>query len=148
MKLSDTIDGQLMLQCARGDAQAADWLMHWLAYVHDIDDVEDGDMRGTEFRLGILIRALQLYTHPFFRQHEAALRQLVINITNAYADSVAGERSGEEWERAMADVQRHAGVEMVLAVAAICGGWQHVRSVSRRLRELCHHGHPWRKAKQ
>ena len=133
-----------MLQCTNGHAAAADFLLHWLAYVHDIDDIEDGDLAGTEPRMEILIRALHRSTHPFFRAHEAALKQQVISITNAYADSVRGERSGEAWERAMADVQRHAGVEMVLAVAGICGGWRHLRSVSRRLRELCHHGHPWR----
>jgi len=144
MKLNESLDGQLMLRCAKGDAAAADFLMHWLAYVHDVDDLVDGDMQGTEFLMAMLIRALNLYTHPFFKRHEAALKQQVINITNAYADSVPGEHSGEEWERTMADVQRHAGVEMVLAVASICGGWEHTRSVSRRLRELCNAGHPWR----
>lgn len=134
----------MLLQCAAGNAEAADFLLHWLGYVHDIDDIEDGELAGAEPRLEILIRALHLYTHPFFRAHEAALKQQVINITNAYADSLRGERGGEAWERAMADVQRHAGVEMVLAVAGICGGWRHLRAVSRRLRELCHHGHPWR----
>jgi hypothetical protein len=108
-------------------------LQKWAAYCHAIDDLID-EGRGPEAFLEILANAVELYTHPFFLGHGGHLRPLVITITNAYADSVAWEKSEHGPERAMADVLRFAGVEMYCMVAAICGGYSHMRRLSPLLR--------------
>ena len=117
-----------------GNAYAADWLQKWAKYCHDIDDQID-ERRGAEAFLAILASAIELYTHPFFLAHWSHLRPIVISITNAYADSVAWEKSEDFSERQMADTLRFCGVEMYCMVAAICGGYEHMRKFFPILRK-------------
>lgn len=117
------------------------WLTLWHEYVHAIDDIEDEDTTP-EFRLRTFILALELYTHPFFKANELRLKQIVLNCTNAYADTLAWEKSETPWQREFADHYRHFGAELVIAVAQICGGYDHARSVSleqRAVNYLEHH---------
>jgi hypothetical protein len=105
----------------------------WNNYCHAIDDLVD-EKRGVESLLEILASAAELYSHPFWLANWFNLRPIVISVTNAYADSVAWEKSPEGSERAMADVLRLCGVEMYCMVAAICGGFSHMRKLSPRIR--------------
>lgn len=120
-------------EIVNGNVAAADWLQRWATYCHAIDDVID-EGQGPEAVLAVLVQAVELYTHPFFLAHWFQLRPLVIAITNCYADSVAWEKSDQPPEQAMADVLRFAGVEMYCLVAGICGGYDHMRKVSPRIR--------------
>lgn len=119
-----------------GRPEAMQWLRLWREYVHAIDDVEDEETTP-EFRQRIYVLALELYTHPFFKAHEQRLKQVVLNCTNAYADTLAWERSGIGWQREFADHYRHFGAEMVIAVAQLCGGYDHGRGISLELRATC-----------
>jgi hypothetical protein len=127
------------LTCNNEDA--SDFLYKWRRYVHDIDDIIDGDKTGSEFIIATFMSAAYLYAHPFYLANLAALQQIVVNCTNAYADSVAWEKSDTPWKREFSDHYRHFGMEMAIAVAAICGGYNHAREVSLTLREICYHGH-------
>lgn len=139
--------GQLERVC-RGDREAMDFLCNWWApYVHGIDDIIDGDANGPEEVLREFARAVGLYAHPFYLRNLAGLKQVVLNVTNAYADSVAWEKSGVAWQREWADHHRHAGMEMVIAVATICGGYEHARSISQEQRSVCWHEHHRRDGK-
>jgi hypothetical protein len=125
-----------------GQPEAMDFLLRWTAYVHAIDDIED-EKTTSEFRLAAFIQAVELYTCPFFLRHSAALKQVVLNCTNIYADSLAWEKSEDKWKRDFSNWARHGGTEMVLAVAAIVGGYAHMRRVSLEIREqnyCTHHG--------
>lgn len=124
-----------------GNQSAIDFLVLWRRYVHHIDDLIDGDLKGPEAMLGVFMQAAFVYTHPFFLEHMMELRQIAINCTNAYADSVMWEKSDVAWRREFADHYRHFGTEMVIVIAAICGGYAHARKVSPMLRELCWAGH-------
>lgn len=124
-------------RCCRNNEEAMQWLTLWRAYVHGIDDIVDGDDDSPEAVLGTFAGAVELYTHPFFLKHAARLKQIVLNCTNAYADTVAWEKSKEAWQRNFSDHYRHFGAEMVLAVATICGGYAHARSISLELRAIC-----------
>jgi hypothetical protein len=121
--------------------EAIAFLQAWNLYVHAIDDLIDGDAAGPEAVLRSYAQAIGIYTSPFFLKNLPALRQVAINTTNAYADAVAGERSAEPWRREFADHYRHFGAEMVLAVASIVGGYDHMRAVSREIRLICYHEH-------
>jgi hypothetical protein len=125
-----------------GNAEAMEWLArYWSPYVHAIDDIVDGDTPGAEALLRTFALAAQVYTHPFFLRHGLELRQLVINITILYADSVAWEKSAMPWQREWADHNRHVGMEVVVAVAHILGGYDHARAISREQRVICYVEH-------
>lgn len=125
-----------------GNQEAMDFLgNHWSPYVHAIDDIVDGDREGNEFLLSTFAMAIGVYTHPFFLKHLAELKTLALLVTNSYADSVAWEESSVEWQRDWADHNRHAGMEMVIAVAQICGGYEHARALSQEYRVVCWHEH-------
>lgn len=124
------------LRVTCGNESASDFLRLWSLYVHGIDDVID-EPKGPEATLETFMLAAFVYTHPFFLANVLSLRQIAVNCTNAYADTVMWERSNEAWRRSFSDHYRHFGAEMVIAVAAICGGYRHARSISPALREIC-----------
>lgn len=125
----------------KGDKEAAAFIRSWRAYVHGIDDIIDGDIKEPEQILRVFMQAAFLYAEPFYLKNLPRLYQLVINCTNAYADSVNWEKSEVEWKRNFSDHYRHFGAEMVLAIAEICGGYDHMRQVSVYLREICWNEH-------
>ena len=139
----ETLELRLWERVCGGNQEAMGFLAEWAIYAHEIDDIIDGETTEREAVLRTFARAALLYSHPFYLKHLAALRAVVLVIGNAYADSVAWEKSAVEWQRAWADHNRHAGMEMVIAVAQICGGYEHARSVSAEQRCICwaeHHG--------
>ena len=113
---------------------AADWLNKWATYCHAIDDLIDQAFTP-ELLLGVLAQAAELYTHNFYARHGFHLRPLILTITSAYADSVRWEKSKDRGEQTMSDVLRLSGVEMYVLVAGICGGWAHMRDISRIVRQ-------------
>jgi hypothetical protein len=114
---------------------------HWSPYVHEVDDIIDAERTDTGDILATFARAAMVFSHPFYLKHMAELRLLVLNITCAYADSVDWERTATSWKQQWADHYRHVGMEMVIAVAMICGGYDHARSISKEQREICHLDH-------
>ena len=140
MNLLD-VEKQEMNWLTLGNGLASDFLRLWRAYVHAVDDLVDGDVKGPEALLATLAQSIALYSHPFYLENMLALRQVAITCTNAYADSVRWENVETKWKREFADHYRHIGVEMVLAVACICGGYDHMREASKRLREICYVEH-------
>lgn len=141
------VQAQWLARVCAGNADAMHFLTLWHEYVHAIDDIEDeyqtpgARSQNAEFRQRVYILALELYTTPFFRQHEARLKQVVLSVTNAYADVLAWERSEVRWHKDFVDVYRHFGAEMVVAVAQITGGYDHARGVSREQRILNYEQH-------
>jgi len=136
------LDEQLLQRVTCGNAEAADFLAnHWSPYVHEIDDIIDGDRPAPEDILATFARAIEVYSHPFYLRHMAELKRLLLVINNLYADTVAWEKSSEAWKREFADHNRHCGMEIVVAVAQICGGYEHARRISAEQREICYHDH-------
>jgi hypothetical protein len=128
-------------QAANGKEDAAMFLHLWVAYCHIIDDFIDEKKRDPEEFIAMLIHANLLYSVPFYQKNAERLRGVVIQVTNAYADSVKWENSGLEegwydWRSVWADTLRFSGSEMVIAVATITGGWELARKLSPLLREV------------
>lgn len=123
------------------DPEAMDFLAnYWARYCHEIDDLVDGERTGPEALLATFALAATLYSHPFYLRHVSALRQVALNVTSMYADSVAWEKAGD-WRAAWADHHRHCALEMVAAVAMICGGYDHARQVMPELRFMAWNEH-------
>lgn len=136
------LDVRLLERVCNGNQEAMDFLAnHWGPYVHAIDDIIDGDDNSPEHILNTFARAAVLYGHPFYVRNRQELQRLVLVITNMYADSVAWEKSRVEWQQVWADHNRHVGMEMVVAVAQLCGGYEHGRAISAEQRLICYHDH-------
>lgn len=129
------------------DLEAMDFLAnHWAPYCHQVDDIIDGEREAAEDILATFALAITLYSHPFYLRNIAALRQVALNVTSMYADTVRWERPGgrqkpTDWQLAWADHHRHAALEMVAAVAMICGGYTHARAMMPELRTMAWHEH-------
>lgn len=134
----------LLRRICLDNAEAMDFLANWWSpYVHEIDDIIDGERTLPEDILRTFARAVGLYSHPFYVRNMVELRRVVLLVNNLYADSVAWEKSNVAWQRDWADHNRHVGMEMVIAVAQIVGGYDHGRQVSQEQRAICwseHHG--------
>lgn len=127
---------EIYIKAACGDYEAGNWLFRWNVYCNGIDDLIDGEERPTpDALLEQFANAATLYTHAFFQRNSSTLLPLILSATLTYADSVEFERATEDWKRKVADVIRFTGNDIVVAVAAICGGLKHAREISRLLRE-------------
>jgi hypothetical protein len=136
-----TADIKLIARICKGDREAMEWLNAWGGYCHAIDDIIDGDRKGSEALLATFASAIDLYSHPFYLRNLACLAQVARNVTSTYADTVAWEASGEEWQRQWADHHRHCSSDMAQAVAMICGGYNHARAIMPELRSMAYYEH-------
>lgn len=145
--LKETTEQRIFRIC-RGDREAVEFLCLWARYCHAIDDLVDEDVKGPEKLLSAFAQSPVLFSHPFYLRNMFALRAVVLLVTNMYADSVAWERSSLPWRREFANCYRHCGNEMLIAVAQICGGFDHAQTISLEQRELCYNTqHPEPKEK-
>lgn len=119
-----------------GNKEAQKFLSDFGNYIHWIDDIIDENVTP-EHVLKTFALGREIYTSPFFLRNMDKLRQIDVNCTNAYADSVQWEKSDVDWKRNWSDHYRHFGTELGLAVAYIVGGYEHMRSVSLELRTAC-----------
>lgn len=127
------LQAELLQRVCLGNAEAIGFLRCWGVYVHGIDDIVD-TRTDTEFRLKVFVAGMDVFTHPFFLRHGAALRVLILNTTNAYADTERWAKSSVKWQREFAELYRHFAAEMILAVAGIVGGYEHLRAISPEVR--------------
>jgi hypothetical protein len=120
-----------------GNPEALRFLFNWNLFCHGIDDIIDDTKRtDPEEVIAAFAQANIVYSLPFYQANAARLQTTIMLVTNAYADSVAWEKSPNKGHQSMADVLRFAGNEMVFAVALICGGYRHMRAISASVREF------------
>lgn len=123
-----------------GNEMAASFLMAWDDLLEAVDDTVD-EVTNAEFKIRTAQRFIQAYSHPFFLEHVRELSMLVSLINNAYADSEDCAKSNLPWKKELGDVLRHSSGEMTRAVALICGGFDHLRSISMKMHEGCYYKH-------
>jgi hypothetical protein len=131
-------DHERAMKAANGNAEAAEFLCLWARYCHAVDDVVDGDTKDAEGIISAFALAPLVYGNAFYLENISALRVVALLVSNMYADSEEMRATPTKWARQFADVYRHAGNEMVMAVALICGGYEHVRAVSFEQRATCY----------
>lgn len=105
-----------------GRAEAYQFLCLWHEWCHQIDDLVDG-MPGCV--IDVCADAAVLFTNPFFVEQASRLLPVVAVVAEKYRTSLL--------DAPELDFLRFAGNDMVLSVAAICGGRALVRQVSDRL---------------
>jgi hypothetical protein len=134
--MNETDEQRALRVCAVNES-AAQFLCLWAQYCHAIDDVVDGDVKDAEGIIRAFALAPIVLGHPFYLENISALRVVALLVANMYADS-EDMKDGKPWMKNFANVYRHAGNEMILAVALICGGYEHVRAVSFEQRATCY----------
>jgi hypothetical protein len=128
---------KLYHEACAGSIDAFAFLMAFHCYAHGVDDLIDEGCTPAAL-LGTLAHANAMYSTPFWLANSARLGAIITVVANTYADSVEWEKSPETWQRTAADVLRQCGNDMVCCVAYIVGGWQHMRTISLRLREVAY----------
>jgi len=128
------------IELCKGNRDAMHFCDLWYRYCHGIDDLidtmRDGRPRMSKDQMvGLFFQAALLYGSTFFVQNREALLPIVLLVTNTYRDSIAWENSSMSHLRQMADVFRTCGNEMYVIVALLCGGEQHMRTMSMKIKE-------------
>jgi phytoene/squalene synthetase len=121
-------------EVSKEDRQAAEFITAWNGYCHSVDDLVD-EPSSAETKLKTHQEALKVYSSPFFVRHAERLWPVIDMVVHMYADSVLLQEPNDAVERALWDHLRQAPLNVVVAVADICGGWNHARSVSLRIRK-------------
>lgn len=130
---------EILLETSCGNDDAFRFLCGWHYFCHSVDDIVDENFVSKDrkqFIIDTFLYSKELFSCNFYRQFHRELSSVVDVICNAYADSVSFEHSTEAWQQEMRDIIRFQGNDMLCAVAKICGGYETMRSVSAKLRNL------------
>lgn len=123
---------RLYLEAAGAQPDAFWFLAAFHGWAHLIDDLVDEPNRDPLQVVDVAMKANVLFSSAFYRAHTPALSVATALVADAYRASVRAERLGGSAAR-LADTIRLAGNQMVLAVAMIVGGWEHMQAISERL---------------
>lgn len=128
------------LVVTKGNADAAAFLLAYVAYCHLLDDVVDKDKPVTDKRLVTESLALfdEMILNPWFQENRIVLWPTIVCGFNAWLDANAWERSEDQQKRRDADVVKGVYHETVWLAARLCGGLEHMRAVCEAHREYDH----------
>lgn len=141
IKPEDAVDARKWnVELCKGNQAAMAFCDQWYRYCHGIDDLidtlRDGRPRMSKDQMvSLFFNAAVLYGSEFYVQNRDALMPIVLLVTNTYRDSIAWEHAPESHLRQMADVFRTCGNEMYVMVALLCGGEEHMRTMSMKIKE-------------
>lgn len=122
-----------------GDRVAADFCHAFLAWVHHIDDMIDGDKPAPDpediVRINLEL-AMTFALNPFWQEHKKSLLPLVIQGAQAYSDSVEWALRSELRDRLASDVMKSQYAEVFWHIAYLCGGKDHLAAVTKQYRRF------------
>ncbi len=126
----------------QGNKDAEKFCRSFVAYCHLLDDCVDRDQPCDAERVAreSIDFIVQLSANPFFIAHKAQLIGLIIQGFRAWADSNLpkygdGITSPSVERGCERDIIKGYYHEVVYHVAAILGGWEHLRKVTEMCRE-------------
>lgn len=128
------IGTEICKMAANGNTEAEAFCLSWLDLVHLVDDCHDRDVPVDDNRLSATLVPfiLTLSGNSFFLANKAMLVSLMVMSFNAWCDS--------NWlyhvkRKSEASVLKGFYHEVIYYVAFLCGGWQHLRSMTGERRE-------------
>lgn len=116
-------------------ADAKSFLHHYNIYNHAIDDIIDEKISDVETILSSYNLALDIYSSNFYRKYQQELHPIIKLIHHTWIDSVHMEQSKELWQKEQADTLKNVGIEMLLTVIEILGGYKCRRECSIAIRK-------------
>lgn len=128
------------LVVANGNADAAGFLLAFVAYCHLLDDCYDKDKPVDDKRLAVESLNLidELMLNPWVQQNRAVLWGLITSGFNAWLDANEWERSDDEGKKRDADVVKGIYHEVCWVTARLCGGWEHMKQLTTKARAYDH----------
>ena len=114
------------------------FVLGYSIYVHDIDDIVDGDKMGDIHLLKTFELAAVVYSNPFYIKNINTLYPLIIMSSSTYITSVTLEKDPDKapWKTWSFDWMRQTGIEVILAVVQILHGIDKRIEASLRFREI------------
>lgn len=131
------IDFQRIFEdCCLGNKEAFEFLRAFLLFVHAADDVIDADkpIDSENFLLVNMEWVRCLSFNSFYQEHKASLYPLIAQSVNDYADSNLWAKRSDFRDRASSDVLKSNYQQIFYQVALLCGGWDHMREMSKKHR--------------
>lgn len=119
-------------EASMGNVEACAFLYAFHAWAHLIDDLVDEPDMDRLATVDVGMKANVMFSSPFYQAHAHVLSVTTAVIADAYAWSVRCERKGGDIAK-LAESLRLAGNQMILAIAMIMGGWEHMQRVSAKL---------------
>jgi hypothetical protein len=130
-------DVKLVVEICKGNKDAEAFLHSYRLAAHQIDDVIDPPPVTTEFISRTFMAVVTLFgTNQFYCDNRAFLYPLIITGLNCYATSVEWEKSSQLHHQRMADMLRSSGNMVLMFVALMCGGVEHMREMTPIILEL------------
>jgi len=129
---------EVVILCANGNEDAHSYLSN-IAYVSRIfDDLidKDADVSDEQICRAFYILLAELWLNPFFAKHAQLLIPLHIASFNAFMDSNMWAESEDRLKRIYAHVIKDFINELLGMVAFLTGGYDHMRSVSLKVKEV------------
>ena len=125
-----------LLEIARDDRDAAEFLRSFQAKAHLVDDQEDGDVPTPIERVADVETdwLVTLSTNPFFTRNAAILVPTIVLGLNAWVDATRWSRSTKVEQRRAADVVKGYYHEVAYLVAFLVGGQGHMKEISNKYR--------------
>lgn len=140
--MDKTSTDKLITTACNGDRSAEIFLRVYLHLAHEIDDVIDADTSKEKLLRVFLLMLSFCSLNVFYLAHREQLYPLLAVSLSRYATSVGWEGSESERERHIADHLRSDGAMLIEYVALLCGGIEHMRSISPLVWTdswACHH---------
>lgn len=138
MKRED-INPEFLTELCRGNASAAEFVRQAVEWFHGIDDLVDeapaDELKRRKDLVAAFAAGMVVLSHDYYLRNLAALRPTLLQISQLYAVSVEWELAAEDWKRQWAEHQRHCGIELLVAVAMLCGGWNHAQAMTKKIFE-------------
>lgn len=127
-----------ILEWAKGDQDAADFLVQMAEIARLADDIVDEDVNRQRNACWLLSRCLsRLPLNPFFAKNAASLAPLVNMIIIYWEKSDEWRRSGDRQKQTFGFVMREGIQMLATSVGFIVGGYEHAKFVAGEVFELC-----------
>lgn len=141
MNLKEELVEKLYSEIALEDSECIEFLKLYTRYCHEIDDMVD-----EHFCVENLIKTnndlIRLMTCKYFIRNQQFLVGQLYLAAEAYLASEELKTSSKYEERLCANYLSHEGNSMLLTVALLQGGFEHLRKVAMQVRKLTYLEHP------
>ena len=113
-------------------------LCSWANFCHALDDCVDQDKDvSNDSLMGVFLSwTVDVALNPFYKEHSQSIHSLLIASANAYLDSEEWALSEDPRKKNFSNAWRSFFSQMVFYVAYEVGGFDHMRAMSRKYRDL------------
>lgn len=130
---NDVLD--LYRKASAGNREAYEFLIAFDKYFEHVHSISINPSTANGL-IDLFAQTNLVYSLPFYARHGSELRLVIEKVFGGLADSVALKGGSEEWQRAWGATSDLGLSDVVVAVAAIAGGYSNSRSLSLRVKEL------------